>query len=70
MNKLSCTSQVTLTEQCPAPIEFMHLVERQISHTNITAVQRRSPPFRGSGITHLVVYNKVDAPTNSEVGEI
>lgn len=38
--------------------------------TNITAVQGRASSLRGSGIAHLIVHNKVDASTNSEVREI
>lgn len=37
--------------------------------TDITAVERGSPPLRWSGITHLVVHNEVDTSTDSVVRE-
>lgn len=40
------------------------------SLTDIAAVERGSPPLRGSGITHLVVHNEMDASTDSVVGEL
>lgn len=50
---------------------FLFLIRKQkISLTDITTVQRGSPSLGWSGVTHLIVHNEVDAPTDSVVREV
>jgi len=45
------------------------VIQEQYYRTDIRAVQGGPPPLRWSGISHLVVQNEVDAPTDSVMGE-